>query len=182
MRPSSSPATAKTKSAWASGRYSLTVPSPGPRPQQAAIHEGVHRAVDLIAVAAGGIEEAVDAARHVRQGEIGADQIRDAAGHGRAPPRETQAGEEELREPHRRHHPVMPRSGCLISSPTTRTIERDRRSSGRGSSGAQPVLREQPGGDHGEGRLDELGGLQRQARQRDPAPRALDLDAARTSV
>src|SRR3546814_8120498 len=38
-------------------------------------------------------------------------------------------------------------------------------------------LREHPGGDHGEGRLDEFRGLQRKAGEADPAPRALDFVA-----
>ena len=46
-----------------------------------------------------------------------------------------------------------------------------------GEARAQLLLREQPGGDDGKGRLDEFGGLQRQPGQVDPASRALDLDA-----
>ena len=48
------------------------------------------------------------------------------------------------------------------------------------SPGNRSLLRlmgEQPGGDHREGRLEEFRRLQRQARQVNPAPRALDLDA-----
>src|SRR6185437_10685429 len=91
----------------------------------AAIHEGVHRAVDLVAVAAGGIEEAVDAARHMWQREIGADQTGDARGDAGRNPDEAQAGEEELREPHRRYHRGHAEIGLLDEKPDDENEKRD---------------------------------------------------------
>src|SRR3546814_4057178 len=42
--------------------------------KQAAIHEGLQRAVDLVAVAGRGVEKGIDAGGHVRQREVGGDQ------------------------------------------------------------------------------------------------------------
>src|SRR5215467_4727440 len=69
-RPNSSPATAKMKSEWASGSTALA----GAAADEAAVHEGLERAVDLVVVAGGRIEEAVDALAHMGEHEIGAAQ------------------------------------------------------------------------------------------------------------
>ena len=69
---------------------------------------------------------------------------------------------------------AMPRSGCLTSIATIArhsAIE----ISIAGEAGPLLLLGEQPGGEHGKARLDEFRGLERQTRQIDPAPRALDL-------
>ena len=69
----------------------------------------------------------------------------------------------------------MPRSGCLTSRRRARGTARSR-SHCPGNPGRSFCSREQPGCHHGEARLDEFRRLQREARQVDPAPRALDLD------
>ena len=67
MMPNSSPATAKMKSAWASGMMRLTVPSPGPTPNQPPRMSESQRHVDLEGVARCRSREAVDAAGDVRE-------------------------------------------------------------------------------------------------------------------
>ena len=87
--------------------------------ERAAVLEGFERACDLIVVAGRRIEEPVDAAGHVREEHIGADQADDA----QAPMMPTRM----IGSPARKNWPnhttdttkVMPKSGCIISSPTT---------------------------------------------------------------
>ncbi len=102
--PNSSPSTAKMKSAWASGRVSLTAPSPGPLADQAALLEGLERPPDLVAVPAAAEQEAIDPVRDVAEAEIG----QDAAGAGgqneARQHRKGHAGQSELPEPDRNDH------------------------------------------------------------------------------
>ena len=100
--PNSSAATANTKSAWLSGRMRFTVPSPGPRPNQPPRRNEFNRGVDLERVARRRIEEALDAARDVRNRGIGDDQPerRDAAKPRH--PHHPHPGHEEQRAPHQR--------------------------------------------------------------------------------
>ena len=166
MSPSSSPATAKTKSAWASGRIFLHRAFARAASPQPAIHEGVHRAVDLVAVAAGGIEEAVDAARHVRQER---NRRRPARRHRRPRRAPTQTRRKPARKNCVNHTADDHRGHAEIGLLDEQADDQDEKRDGdpvAGKARAQPASREQPGRDHGEGRLDELRGLQREARQR----------------
>ena len=70
--PNSSPATEKTKSAWLSGMMRLTMPSPGPTPNQPPLMIASRRHVDLERIALAG-QEAVDAAGDVREDVVGAE-------------------------------------------------------------------------------------------------------------
>ena len=98
--PNSSAATANTKSVWLSGRMRLTVPSPGPRPNQPPRWNDLERLIDVEGVARGGIEEALDAPRDVRHREIGGRQP-DRRGAGEPDhPDDPHAGQEEQRAPH----------------------------------------------------------------------------------
>ena len=77
MMPNSSPATAKTKSVWLSGMMRLTVPSPGPDAEPAAVHDRLAAHVDLERVALAG-QEAVDAAGDMREDRVGGERAADA--------------------------------------------------------------------------------------------------------
>ena len=143
---------------------------------QPAIGKSLDRAVHLIAVAGRGIEEVVDPDPDMRQVHIGADQSAEPGESARRNPVKPHPGHEELRKPDgrddRRHADVR----LLYQHREDDEEQRDANQIA-GKARAQLLLRKQPRGDDGEGRLDEFGGLQRQAREIDPAPRALDLDA-----
>ena len=64
--PNSSAATEKMKSVWLSGMMRLTMPSPGPTPNQPPLHDRLAGRVDLERVALAG-QEPVDAAGDVRE-------------------------------------------------------------------------------------------------------------------
>ena len=100
--PNSSAATAKTKSAWLSGRMRFTVPSPGPRPNQPPRMNDFDRVANLVVVARGRVHEAADARAYVRHKGIGAEHShRRGAGESRDPDH-AHAGHEEQRAPHQR--------------------------------------------------------------------------------
>ncbi len=70
--------------------------------EPAAMQEGIERAVGLIGVAGGGIEEAVDARGDVRHEQIGRDDAADAGKPERADPDHIDAGHIEQRAPDQR--------------------------------------------------------------------------------
>ena len=158
------------------GQHVLDRAFAGPAAPQPAIGESFDRAVDLIAVAGRGIEKLVDPAPDMRQVHIGAGQTPEPGKSARHHPIKPQPGHEELGEPDRRDDRRHADVGLLDQHRDDREKQR-RADQVSGKARAQPLLREQPGGDHRKGRLDEFRGLQRQAGQIDPAPRALDLGA-----
>ena len=100
--PNSSPATEKTKSAWLSGMTRLTVPSPGPTPNQPPWMMRLAAHVDLERVALAG-QEAVDAAGDVREDRIGGERAADAGRAERDDPQPRHAGHEEHGAPGAEH-------------------------------------------------------------------------------
>ena len=118
--PNSSAATANTKSAWLSGRMRFTVPSPGPRPNQPPRRKDSTAFVDLERVARRRIEEAVDALRHVRHGEIGAGKARRRRRRQARRPRSCACPAMKNSAPHTSTiSMVWPKSGCSTSGTTT---------------------------------------------------------------
>ncbi len=95
MMPNSSAVTAKMKSVWLSGRMRFTVPSPGPLPEPAALHEALDGGVDLEGVAGLRVEEAVDARGDVRQQRVGGEQPEHAEAAEAQHPEQVQAGQED---------------------------------------------------------------------------------------
>ena len=73
--------------------------------QQAAALEGLEASHDLVAVAAGGVEEAVDAGLHVVEGEVGADTTGEEDQPDHRDQDQWQTGEEELHPPTPRRRP-----------------------------------------------------------------------------
>ena len=100
--PNSSPATAKTKSAWLSGMTRLTVPSPGPTPNQPPWTSASRAHVDLERIALAG-QEAVDAAGDVREDRVGGERAADARSAQRDDPQPRHAGHEEHHAPGAEH-------------------------------------------------------------------------------
>ncbi len=181
MRPSSSPATAKTKSACASGSDSFTVPSLGRGPRSPPFEERVDRAIDLIAVAGLRIEEAVDACRDMRQQHISAGETGDARAHQRDDPDQRQAGEEELREPHDRDDRGHAEIGLLDEQANDQHVERDRDRIARGSWQLVLARRATPRRRRNTAsRIPTAGSIRSAAL--DPAPRAFDLDSVHQRI
>src|SRR5579885_1048376 len=147
-----------------------------PLAPEAAIHEGFDRAVDLIAVARGGIEETVDAARHMRQEKIGADEPGDAAAHPHCYPVEAQPDEEELREPDHRNDNGHAEIG-LLDEEGDHDEEEDAGDGGPREIRSQLAFGKEPSRHDRKARLDEFRRLQGQPGKVDPAPRALDFDS-----
>ena len=174
--PNSSAVTAKMKSVCASGRMRLTVPSPGPRPSQPP------RENDSMAVSTWKVSpDALSRKRSMRARTCGRNSIGrdDADKPGAAEahdPEPVQAGDEEQAAPHDGDEHGLAEIGL-----------QDERNDGggqeqEGQQRARHVLaprafREGPGGEHHEGGLHELGRLQAERADHDPAMRALDLGA-----
>ncbi len=177
--PNSSAATAKTKSAWLSGRMRLTVPSPGPRPNQPPRTNDSSARVDLEGVAGRRIEEAVDARAHVRH----RDNRRRRA---RPPPTPPSPTTQINRMPAMKNSApqtsaismVWPKSGCSTSSATT---DRPAAPSAMVLAGMSGLLRRfartarRPGST--KAGLRNSDGWMLTPSEHDPAPRALDLGA-----
>ncbi len=81
------------------GQHVLHRALAGPSAEPAAMEEGVERAVGLVGVAGGGIEEAVDARGDVRHEEIGRDDADDAGSAERPDPDDIDAGHIERARP-----------------------------------------------------------------------------------
>ena len=140
--PNSSAVTEKMKSVWPSGMMRLTVPSPGPLPNQPPRREGLRRLVDLEVVAGLRVHEAVDAARHVRQDLVGGRRGRTRRRRRARRPR-SRAGR---RGRTARPRPsvistVWPRSGCSTSSPTTQASSSAREEMARHVAAARSLPR-----------------------------------------
>ena len=162
--PNSSAATAKTKSVWLSGRMRLTVPSPGPAAEPAAAQEGFERLVDLEGVAGRRIEEALDAPRHVRDGEIG-DGEPDRRGAAEAEhPDQPHAGQEEQRAPDQRDQHGLAEIGLQHERRRRDAEQQPSAMVLAGISGRRADLAEQPGDQDHEGGLEEFRGLDVDAR------------------
>src|SRR6516225_66059 len=172
MRPNSSPATAKTKSACASGRTAFTWTTA----PQSAIGKSLDRAVHLITVTGRWVEEMIDPDPDMRQVEIGAHKPPEPGESSCHHPVEPQPSHEKLCEPHDRDDKCHANVGLLDQHAADREKQRDGNQIA-GKAGAQLLLGEQPRGDHGKGRLDEFRRLQRQPWQIDPPSRAFDLGA-----
>ena len=175
--PNSSAATAKTKSVWLSGRMRLTVPSPGPRPNQPPRWK-VSSARSMLKVSPEpGSHEALDALRHVRHGEIRrrpgptpAAPARPSTQTSRMPARKNSAPQTSATSM------VWPKSGCSTSTVTTTSSSASAMvlagiSGRRADSPNSQAIRITKAG------LRNSEGWMLIAEQHDPAPRALDLGA-----
>jgi len=146
----------------------------GPEPEPAAVPKSLHRGIDLKGVAGSGIDEALDAAGDVRHQQIGAEQP-GARGAGKPDhPDHPHAGDEEQGAPHHQDQHGLAEVG-LHHEQRDQHHQKDQRHRGRGHFRPPRRFRKQPGGQHHESRLGGFGGLDIDADQRDPAPRALDL-------
>ena len=174
--PNSSAATANTKSVWLSGRMRLTVPSPGPRPNQPPLLEGFERLVDVEGVAGRRIEKTLDALRHIGHQHVGGREAE--RGHAAEPdhPDDAHAGQEEQRAPDQRDQHGLAEVGLQHQTGHRDEQQPERHGVGRHF---RPLrgFSEQPGNQDHEGGLEEFRRLDVDAEQDDPAPRALDLGA-----
>ena len=175
--PNSSPVTAKMKSVWASGRMRLTVPFARPLAEPAAGQETVERGVDLKriddAAAGAGIEEFQDAGAHMRHEFIGEQRAAEARPR-RCPTTQNQCSPAMKNSAAQTSETsiVWPKSGWRISGTIGHRQQQDGDQVG-GNVAPLAALREGPGDENDEGRLQELRGLDAE----DPAPRSLDLMA-----
>ena len=162
--PNSSAATANTKSVWLSGQQPLHGALARALAEPAAAHEAFGGDVDIEGVARGRIEEALDAARHVRHREIGGGQA-DAGDAGDAEhPDQPHAGHEEQRAPHQRDQHGLAEVGLHHQQRDHQQQQREREGVGR-HVGALGRFAEQPGDQDDEGGLEEFGRLDVDAEQ-----------------
>ena len=142
--------------------------------EPAAMQEGIERAVGLIGVAGGRIEEAVDARGDMRHQQIGSD---DAAGAGepqRADPHQIDARHIEQRPPHQRDQKRLAEIRLEDQQHGEDGVERNGKLEA-GNIATLLALVEEPRRQHDEGGLDELGRLDGKEAELHPAPGALDL-------
>src|SRR5690606_13519129 len=154
----------------------LYPPDARPAPHEAAIDEGGERLVDLVAVAAGGIEKTIDPAGYVREHEISANETAEAEKPQSDHQPHRQTREEELREPNGRDDHRHAEVGLSHDQPDDDEKQAERNPLPWDSRVPLP-FREQPSRHYGECRLYELGRLQREAGDVDPALSSLGLDA-----
>ena len=161
--PNSSAVTAKMKSVCASGRMRLTVPSPGPRPNQPPLAKLSSAVSTWKRVAGGLVQEALDALPHVRQQLVGgADAERGRSRRGPTTQNECRPATKKSPPQTMAISMVWPKSGCSISG--TMVAGRSAIGEERARHVAPPrALREGPGGEDHEGGLHEFGRLQAEA-------------------
>ena len=144
--------------------------------EPAAAHEAFSRDVDVESVAGRRIEEFLDAGRHMRHREIGGGQP-DAGDAGDAEhPDQPHAGHEEQRAPHQHDQHGLAEIRLDHQQRHHQQQQQQREGVGR-HVGALGQFAEQPGDQDDEGGLEEFRGLDVDAEDDQPAPRALDLGA-----
>jgi hypothetical protein len=110
----------------------------------------------------------------MREHEIGRHQAQSAHHGGTADPGDRQAGQEPLRQPHRRDHAGLPDVG--LCQQKTDDQGEDQRADGRaGNFLVGGSRRQQPCGHDREGRFQEFGWLDRESEEINPAAGALDV-------
>ena len=143
-----------------------------PKPEPAAVGKGFHRGIDLKGVAGGRIHKAFDAARDVRHQQIGAEQAGAGGARQSQHPDHPHARDEEQRAPHHQDQHGLAEIR-LHHQQRHQHQQQHHRHRGRRHFRALGRFRKQPGRDDDEGGLCGFRGLDVDADQRDPAPRAL---------
>src|SRR5581483_10807868 len=144
--------------------------------EPAAAQDRFQRGVDLERVPRGRRNEAVDTAGDMRQRGIGGDDTARRRGAEAGDPDPRHAGHEEERPPCRRDQHGLAEIGFGDEQRDDHRQQDEREEIGR-DVGAALALREEPRDNDDEGRLHELGRLDGNAGNVDPAAGALDLDA-----
>ena len=146
----------------------------GAEAEPAAVPERFHRGVDLKGIAGGRVHEALDAARDMRDQQISAEQSGGRGAGETGDPDHPHARDEEQRAPYHQDQHGLAEIRLHHQQRHQHQQQHDRH---RGRRHFRPLgrFRKQPRRDHDERGLGGFGGLDVDAEQRDPAPRALDL-------
>ena len=177
--PNSSAATANTKSAWLSGRMRLTVPSPGPRPNQPPrMKDSIALSTWKVSPEAGSMKRLMRA-RDVRDEEVGAGK----PDRGRAAEPATQI----IRMPAMKNSApqtsaismVWPKSGCSTSTAIDRRAAARARTCSPACRACAPIRANSQAIRITKAGLRNSDGWMLTPSEHDPAPRALDLGADR---